>query len=52
VLERLLGATGTSIVVRLSAFILVCIGIRIMFNGANEFYTEMAKNARTALGQH
>jgi len=52
VLERLLGATGTSIVVRLSAFILVCIGIQIMFNGANEFYTEMAKNARTALGQH
>jgi multiple antibiotic resistance protein len=50
VLERLLGATGTSIVVRLSAFILVCIGIQIMFNGANEFYTEMAKNARTALG--
>jgi len=52
VLERLLGANGTSIVVRLSAFILVCIGIQIMFNGANEFYTEMAKNARTVIGQH
>ena len=50
VLERLLGATGTSIVVRLSAFILVCIGIQIMFNGADEFYTEMFKNARTAFG--
>jgi multiple antibiotic resistance protein len=52
VLERILGATGTSIVVRLSAFILVCIGIQIMFNGANQFYTEMFKNARTGLGAH
>jgi multiple antibiotic resistance protein len=51
-LERLLGVTGTSILVRLSAFILVCIGIQIMFNGADEFYTEMVRNARTALGQH
>jgi multiple antibiotic resistance protein len=52
VLERLLGQTGTSIVVRLSAFILVCIGIQIIFNGADEFYTEMLRNARTALGIH
>ena len=51
-LERLLGQNGTSIVVRLSAFILVCIGIQIMFNGADEFYTEMVRNARTALGLH
>lgn len=51
-LERLLGANGISILVRLSAFILVCIGIQIMFNGANEFYTEMVRNARTALGTH
>lgn len=52
VLERLLGPNGTSILVRLSAFILVCIGIQIMFNGADEFYTEMVQNARTALGSH
>ncbi len=52
VLERLLGASGTSIVVRLSAFILVCIGIQIMFNGADEFYTEMVKNAKAALEAH
>ena len=52
VLERLLGQTGTSIVVRLSAFILVCIGIQIIFNGADEFYTEMVRNARTTLGIH
>ena len=51
-LERLLGQNGTSIVVRLSAFILVCIGIQIMFNGADEFYTEMVRNAKTAIGTH
>src|SRR6516164_1860522 len=32
-LERLLGPTGTSILVRLSAFIVVCIGIEILYNG-------------------
>ena len=37
-LERLLGPSGTSIVIRLSAFILVCIGIQIMFNGLQDFY--------------
>jgi len=37
-LERLLGRSGTSIVIRLSAFILVCIGIQIMFNGLQDFY--------------
>ena len=51
-LERLFGPNGTSIVVRLSAFILVCIGIQIMFNGADEFYTEMVRNAKAALAGH
>jgi len=51
-LERFFGPNGTSIVVRLSAFILVCIGIQILFNGADEFYTEMVRNARTTLGIH
>ncbi len=37
-LERLFGPSGTSIVIRLSAFILVCIGIQIIFNGLNDFY--------------
>ncbi len=37
-LQRILGPTGTSIVIRLSAFILVCIGIQIMFNGLKDFY--------------
>lgn len=47
-LERLLGPTGTSILIRLSAFILVCIGIQIMFNGVNQFYAEMVQNAKDA----
>ncbi len=37
-LQRLLGPTGTSILIRLSAFIVVCIGIQIMFNGVEDFY--------------
>ena len=32
-LQRVLGPTGTSILIRLSAFLVVCIGIQIMFNG-------------------
>ena len=30
---RKLGTTGTSVVVRLSAFILLCIGVQICWNG-------------------
>ncbi len=37
-LETLLGATGTSIMIRLSAFIVLCIGIQIIFNGLEAFY--------------
>lgn len=37
-LQRLLGPTGTSILIRLSAFILICIGVQIMFNGLQDFY--------------
>ena len=51
-LERLLGPTGTSILIRLSAFILVCIGIQIMFNGVNQFYIEMVQNAKEAAAGH
>ena len=39
-LEAFLGNTGTSILIRLSAFIVVCIGIQIMFNGLESFYKE------------
>jgi multiple antibiotic resistance protein len=35
-LAHLVGPTGTSIVVRLSAFLLFCIGIQVLWNGAAE----------------
>ncbi len=35
-LADLVGPTGTSIVVRLSAFLLFCIGIQVLWNGASE----------------
>jgi multiple antibiotic resistance protein len=35
-LADLIGATGTTIVVRLSAFLLFCIGIQVLWNGASE----------------
>jgi multiple antibiotic resistance protein len=35
-LAQLIGATGTTIVVRLSAFLLFCIGIQVLWNGAAE----------------
>src|SRR5271155_2884562 len=35
-LAGLMGATGTSIVMRLSAFLLFCIGIQVLWNGAAE----------------
>ncbi len=38
-LQQLLGTTGTSILIRLSAFLVLCIGIQIMFNGLEDFYT-------------
>ena len=35
-LAQLIGETGTTIIVRLSAFLLVCIGIQVFWNGAAE----------------
>jgi multiple antibiotic resistance protein len=37
-LQQFLGPTGTSILIRLSAFLVLCIGIQIMFNGLEDFY--------------
>jgi len=51
-LERLLGPTGTSILIRLSAFILVCIGIQIMFNGIDDFYAQIMDHLKAAGEQH
>jgi len=51
-LERLLGPTGTSILIRLSAFIVLCIGIQIMFNGAEQFYGQMVRSLREGAPSH
>jgi multiple antibiotic resistance protein len=40
-LASLIGATGTTIVVRLSAFLLICIGIQVMWNGASELLSTL-----------
>ena len=35
-MSRWFGSTGTSVITRLSAFLLFCIGIQIFWNGAAE----------------
>jgi multiple antibiotic resistance protein len=35
--ERLLGASGTSVVMRLSSFILMCIGVQIIATGIKAY---------------
>lgn len=44
-LAHLIGATGTTIVVRLSAFLLFCIGIQVLWNGAAELLSALAVGA-------
>jgi len=36
-----MGVTGTTIVVRLSAFLLFCIGIQVLWNGASELFSTL-----------
>jgi multiple antibiotic resistance protein len=40
-LADLIGPTGTSIIVRLSAFLLFCIGIQVFWNGASELLAHL-----------
>jgi len=35
-LARILGKTGMSVIMRLSSFLLICIGVQILWNGASE----------------
>jgi multiple antibiotic resistance protein len=35
-LARILGKTGMSVIMRLSSFLLICIGVQIFWNGASE----------------
>ncbi|HTV94751.1 MAG TPA: MarC family protein [Steroidobacteraceae bacterium] len=41
-LADLIGTTGTTIIVRLSAFLLFCIGIQVFWNGAGELLRQVA----------
>lgn len=41
-ISRIIGPTGTSVVVRLSAFLLFCIGIQIFWNGAAELLRSLS----------
>ena len=40
---KLLGATGMSVIMRLSSFLLVCIGVQIVWNGASVLLGSLAK---------
>src|SRR6266849_4080797 len=42
-LARLLGATGMSVIMRLSSFLLVCIGVQILWNGASVLLGSLVK---------
>lgn len=44
-LQRALGESGTSVVVRLSAFILLCIGVQILWNGVAALLTTLPAHA-------
>ena len=45
-LATLLGATGMSVVMRLSSFLLVCIGVQIFWNGASALLRSLPEWAR------
>jgi multiple antibiotic resistance protein len=47
-LAKLMGATGTTIVVRLSAFLLFCIGIQVFWNGAAELLSSLTVGGAAA----
>ena len=44
-LADLIGPTGTTIIVRLSAFLLFCIGIQVFWNGAGELLAHLPVGA-------
>ena len=46
-LAELIGPTGTTIVVRLSALLLFCIGIKVLWNGAFELLNSLTLGAES-----
>lgn len=45
-LARVLGTTGMSVLQRLSSFLLVCIGVQIVWNGASSLLATLATHAK------
>lgn len=45
---RAIGPTGTTILLRLSAFLLFCIGIQVFWNGVHELFEILLEEARRA----
>jgi multiple antibiotic resistance protein len=45
-LARILGATAMSVILRLSSFLLVCIGVQILWNGMSALLTSLAQQVR------
>src|SRR6476660_5081209 len=45
-LARILGKTGMTVIVRLSSFLLVCIGVQIMWNGTGALLSSLQLHTR------
>lgn len=45
-LARILGATGMTVILQLSSFLLVCIGVQILWNGASALLTSLPAPVR------
>lgn len=43
-LARLLGPTAMTVIIRLSSFLLVCIGVQILWNGVSAFLATLARH--------
>jgi multiple antibiotic resistance protein len=45
-LGKILGATGMTVILQLTSFLLVCIGVQILWNGASALLTPLSPNLR------
>jgi multiple antibiotic resistance protein len=45
-LGRMLGATGMTVIVQLTSFLLVCIGVQILWNGASALLLSLPLHTR------
>jgi len=42
-LAVIIGATGMNVVIRLTSFLLVCIGVQILWNGASQLLSSLPR---------